>query len=171
MSNPSPDQGRAQRDDTIGLELLLKKLDQPSNLSPLRTASIACASNAAWRAQAVTAIALGEVSGSAKMRKLTDKIIKDVESGKDLVEACLPAYARCGNRVPRLTAGQNDLVDYLVEDVWNKGHAASPGEVYLMMAPEAAKRRVAPVGRTTLYKRIRAAGRAMNALHRQGMRG
>ncbi len=166
-----PDQERAHRVDAHDLEALVGKLDQPSGLSPLRTASRACMARATRRAGAVTSIALGEVNGSTKMRRLTDKVLKTVEAGKDLLEACLPNYAMCGNRTSRLTNGQRELLEFLVDDVWNKGLAGTPKEVYLMMAPEADRRGVAPVGRTTLIKMIRAAGRTQNALHRRGMRG
>jgi putative transposase len=166
-----PDKMRADLQDLNDLDVLCGKLAQPNDLSPLTVASRACLARATSRAATVTAIAFGDIKGSAKMRRLTERVTADVDTGKDLVAACLPNYKNCGNRVPRLTSAQRDMLEYLVEGVWNKGLVRTPGEVFLAMGPEATRRGISPIGRTTLYKMIRAAGNWKNALHRRGMRG
>jgi putative transposase len=166
-----PEKDRAYGHDMRGLDVLREQLQQPRGLSAVSRASAAAYRVAVRRASIVTEIALGTIRGSGKMRALTARVMQQVENGSDLVECCIPAYKNSGNRTARLTADQQELVRFAVEEIWNKGKARTPLDVYLKMVSEAGLRGIAPVGKTTLYRAIEAAGKSGNALHLRGMRG
>lgn len=166
-----PEKGRAYEHDIRDLTALRERLEQPSGLSPVSRASAASYRTAVRRASIITDITLEVITGSPKMRAMAVRVMRQVEDGRDLLECCLPAYESSGNRSARLTKDQKQLVSFAVDDVWNKGEARTPNQVYLAMLSEAGAQGITAPGKTTLYKAIRAAGKTKNALYLRGMRG
>ena len=101
--------------------------------------------------------------------KALDKVLQESRESSEL-SVLVPRYRNCGNRVPRVSSLQQELVIDIAKR-WENGEFAKMSHALAEFLLQAELQKTPPVSRTTLYAALKATNPERRALKSGGMRG
>jgi putative transposase len=164
------DRQQAQLADEIAMRANSVVLTQSGLTDSLLQASVTDMGKARERMARLKAIAEGQAPQTRRMRQLARKAEGAAAAGEPPLSACITQYRNSGNRLPRLSSGQQQAMETVISEYWNKGRVRKPRQLYFVLKEECVKRGIAACGKTALYKRLRQENPARHALATGGLR-
>lgn len=164
------DEAQALEVDQALLHARARMLGTPGEEVPAATPSTAVAHCAMRRLQRLQAIEKDEVRPTRRMRQLAKQVAESAQKGITPYDACLPAFAACGNRLPRLDETQQTLLRRAVKDFQSRTPPISKTSACTLLEEECKAAEVTAPKITTFRRALRAEDPAIRALKTGGMR-
>lgn len=164
------DRAAIQLLDDAGMTVL-SILDAPAQVkSWLNTTSSKHIEAAAKRLTRLQNMERGIEPWTRSMKSLRKSIEHVWTDPQETLRVLVPRYDRCGNRVPRLTEANYELLDsFRVE--WQSGRWSSHLNAWGGYLQECEQKGLAPASKTALYSALRTVDPEKRALATEGVRG
>ncbi|MDE2343543.1 MAG: hypothetical protein KGL63_09185 [Betaproteobacteria bacterium] len=147
-----------------------RMLGTPGQEVPVAAPSAAAAHRAMRRLQRLEAIERGEAKPTRRMRTLAKQVGESEQKGISPYDACLPAYAACGNRFARLDETQQALLRRAVKDFQSRTPPIAATSAWTLLEMECSAAEVDAPSITAFRRALRAEDPALRALKTGGMR-
>lgn len=164
------DEAQALEVDQALLDARARMLGTPGEEVPVAAPSAAATHCAMRRLQRLQAIEKGEARPTRRLRQLAKQVAEAEQKGITPYDACLPAFAACGNRLPRLDETQQTLLRRAVKDFQSRTPAISETSACALLEQECNAAEVTAPTITTFRRALRAEDPALRALKTGGMR-
>ena len=165
------DEAQALEVDQALLDARARMLGTPGEEMSVTAPSAAAAHRAMRRLKRLQAIENGEVRPTPRMRQLAKRVAEAEHKGITPYDACVPAFAACGNRLPRLDETQQTLLRRAVEDFQGRTPPIAETSACTLLEQECIAAKVTAPSITTFRRALRAEDPALRALKTGGMRG
>lgn len=164
------DEAQAREVDQTLHAAQARMLGSPGEEVPATAASAAAEHRTLRRLRRLQAIEKGESTSTRRMRQLAKKVAEAAKKGVAPYDACMPSYAACGNRLPRLDETQQSLLRTAVREFQSRTPALAVTAAWCLLERQCVAAAVDAPSITTFRRALRAEDPATRALKTGGMR-
>ncbi|MEO6830135.1 MAG: hypothetical protein ABI164_10030, partial [Acidobacteriaceae bacterium] len=156
--------------DELTLAQVVGSLEQPTVQDPVVNSSVVDYQLGSKRLARLQDIEAGKQTPTRRMTALANHVKKAVSEGQSPLGACLGAYARSGNRSPRLLESQEGAISLVARMHWNRSTVRSVRTLWFVLADECKRRGVPTPSMTALSRAVAKEDPTKRALTHGGMR-
>ncbi len=164
------DSAQARLVDSTLLQSVVHANAQLNIQDPILAASAKDLAKARERLARLELIESGELPPSVRMTQLALRVSKAVANGQSPLSVCLTRYSKSGNRAPRLLPDQEQAIETVIAQHWNKGRVRRAKDLFHVFEKECERLGVEPSGRSRLDARRRSENPLRHALATGGFR-